>query len=279
VRVGAQAVALGDHKFRLVGYRGGLPGKGYDQERAPVHGEATMADGKAQYVFETHNATLHSDGTITVYDKGSGEKVGSLKRIDRTSPTLGAKPPAGAVVLFDGTKQTLEKNWKPGARITDDGLLEQGATSIPTFGDHKLHIEFRLPYQPHARGQGRGNSGVYLQGRHEVQMLDSFGLEGRDNECGGIYSVAGPSVNMCLPPLSWQTYDIEVTAAKYDDAGNKTANARMTVYHNGVKVHDNVEVPKATTAAPVGEGPQPGPVYLQNHGNPVRYRNVWVVGK
>src|SRR5690606_10766687 len=131
------------------------------------------------------------------------------------------------------------------------------------FGDHKIHIEFLLPYKPEARGQGRGNSGIYLQGRYEVQMLDSFGLEGRDNECGGIYSVAKPKVNMCLPPLVWQTYDIDFTAARYDAEGKKTANARITVHHNGVLIHDDIELPHATTASRLKEGPEDGPIYLQ----------------
>jgi hypothetical protein len=142
-------------------------------------------------------------------------------------------------------------------------------------------VEFRIPFQPEDSGQGRGNSGLYLQGRYEVQMLDSFGLEGKDNECGGIYSVAPPSVNMALPPLAWQTYDVDYTAAKYDDAGKLTSNPRVTVKHNGVVIHDNIELPgqRNTTAAPVAAGPAPGPVFLQNHGNPVRYRNIWVVEK
>ncbi len=142
-----------------------------------------------------------------------------------------------------------------------------------------MHLEFKLPYMPAARGQARGNSGCYLQGRYEVQILDSFGLEGKNNECGGIYEIKDPDVNMCLPPLAWQTYDIDYTAARYDASGGKTANARITVSHNGVVIHDNVELPRATRAAPVKEGPEPGPIYLQDHGNPVRFRNIWVVEK
>jgi hypothetical protein len=140
-----------------------------------------------------------------------------------------------------------------------------------------LHIEFMLPFMPKAQGQARGNSGVYLQGRYEVQVLDSFGLEGKDNECGGIYEVKAPDANMCYPPLVWQTYDIKFTAARFDAAGKKTANARMTVFHNGTKIHDNVEVPKATRAAPNAEGPEPGFLHLQDHGCPVRYRNIWIL--
>jgi hypothetical protein len=110
-------------------------------------------------------------------------------------------------------------------------------------------------------------------------MLDSFGLAGKHNECGGIYSVKDPDVNMCFPPLSWQTYDIDYTAAKFDDEGKLVANPRMTVRHNGVVVHEDVELPgeRSTTAAPAKPGPAPGPVYLQNHGCPLRYRNIWVV--
>ena len=150
-------------------------------------------------------------------------------------------------------------------------------TSKKKFQSHRLHIEFRLPYQPQDGGQGRGNSGLYLQGRYEVQMLDSFGLEGDHNECGGIYSIRKPDVNMCFPPLSWQTYDIDFTAAKFDQDGRMISKPHMTVRHNGRVIHENVELPKETTASLLQPGPDPGPVYLQDHSCPVRYRNIWVV--
>ena len=177
--------------------------------------------------------------------------------------------------MFDGTNADA---WIKGK--VENGVLVQGTTSSQKFGDQHLHIEFRLPYKPEDRGQGRGNSGIYLQGRYEVQMLDSFGLEGKNNECGGIYEVKDPDVNMCFPPLSWQTYDIEYTAAKYE--GDKlVANPRMTVRHNGVLVHEDVELPgeRSTRAAPSRPGPEPGPIFLQNHGCPIRFRNIWVVEK
>jgi hypothetical protein len=188
---------------------------------------------------------------------------------------MGAKAPEGAIVLFDGK----EANHFPGSKVSADGLLEQGATSSDTYGDCTLHVEFMLSYMPAARGQGRSNSGVYLQGRYETQVLDSFALEGKNNECGGIYTIAAPKVNMCLPPLVWQTYDIDFTAAKYDAEGKKNKNAKITVKHNGIIIHENVEIPHTTTSAPVKEENSPGPLYLQNHGNPVRYRNIWLLKK
>ena len=109
-------------------------------------------------------------------------------------------------------------------------------------------------------------------------MLDSFGLSGEQNECGGLYSIKKPDVNMCLPPLQWQTYDIQYKAPRYAD-GKLVDPPRMTVRHNGVVIHDDVKLPgnRSTTAAPVKPGPGQGPIYLQNHGSPVRYRNIWVV--
>ena len=204
-----------------------------------------------------------------------GQPFGELKRVERESDTLGAKPPEGATVLFSGTDADQWKNGK----MTKDGLLKQGTTSNQKFGSHQLHIEFQLPFQPTKSGQGRGNSGCYVQGRYEVQMLDSFGLAGKQNECGGIYGVKAPDLNMCLPPSSWQTYDIDFTAAEFKD-GKQTKAARMTVRHNGVLIHDDVELPnRGTTASPVKHGPEPGPIFLQNHGAQVRYRNIWVVPK
>ena len=247
---GLQVVAQGDGKFVVVTYVGGLPGYGWDGS------EETRAEADADTV------------------RGMTE---GYTRIHRSSPTLGAEPPEGAIVLFDGTAESLAAHWNEGASIDADGLLMPGVTSTDQFQDYFSHVEFRLPYMPAARGQGRGNSGYYPQGRYEVQMLDSFGLEGKDNECGGIYSISEPDVNMCLPPLTWQTYDVNLTAARFDDEGNKTENGYIRVWHNGVLIHDR-ELQHMTPGGPVKEeSADPGPIYLQDHGNPVRYRNIWVL--
>lgn len=269
---GLQIIAQGDGKFHAVAFRGGLPGEGWDKsDKVEVDGTAT--DGVATLKGEKGIATV-SDGVAKIAHP-DGKSLGEMKKVERKSPTMGKMPPEGAVVLFDG---------KNGDAFTDpkkfvEGLMSQGITSKQKFQDFSLHLEFLLSYMPAARGQGRANSGCYMQGRYEVQILDSFGLSGEHNECGGIYTIKKPDVNMCLPPLQWQTYDVEYTAAKYDADKKKTANAKMTVRHNGVLIHESVELPKSTTAAPVQEGPEPGPIYIQDHGNPIRFRNIWLVEK
>jgi hypothetical protein len=243
-----------------------------DQVEKKVEGDAKREGDKVVFDYEGWKGEI-VDGTLTGTNKDN-EKY-TLKRTERKSPTLGAKPPQGATVLFDGKSADA---WN-GGKVTPEGFLAAGVKSKQEFGDCTLHVEFRTPFMPKARDQGRGNSGVYLQDRFEVQVLDSFGLKGENNECGGIYSKHKPRVNMCFPPLSWQTYDIDFTAARYGADGKRTSPAKITVKHNGVLVHDGAELSGETTAAGRKEGPGVGPIQLQNHGNPVVYRNIWIVAK
>lgn len=269
---GVQVIANGGGQFRFVAYPGGLPGDGWSgSAETKISGTGEVNDGVCILTSSSGQGRGEiEDGTLTVF--AGDEQLGELKKVTRKSPTLGKKPPAGAVVLFDGTTADHFKDGKLSSR----GFLEEGVTSKQKFGSYKLHMEFLLSYMPHARGQGRANSGCYHQGRYEVQILDSFGLEGKDNECGGIYTIAPPGINMCFPPLSWQTYDVEFHKAEYDDAGEKLKHAWITVLHNGVKVHEKQELEYATRAHPIKEGPEDGPIYLQDHGNPIRFRNIWV---
>jgi len=270
--LGLQVIARGNGKFEVKAYPGGLPGDGWQGEEI-ISATGELKDGQITVSSEYGTAVI-TKGKAEI-SHADGTNIGSVQHIVRKSPTLGKKPPQKAIVLFDGS--SVDQFQK--GRLSPEGWLMQGTKSQLQMGSFQLHLEFLLPFKPEARGQGRGNSGVYMQSRYEVQVLDSFGLAGKNNECGGIYSVKAPDVNMCFPPLSWQTYDVDFTAAKFDDAGKKVANARMTVRHNGVLIHDDVDIPKSTTASPLKEGPEPGPLYLQDHGNPVRYRNIWVIPK
>jgi hypothetical protein len=274
-KIAIQVLALGDSKFRAVAYIGGLPGDGWSRGDERHSGEGKLMYGQVRFNSNSSADTtaILKDGKITILREK--RSIAELKKVERKSPTLGARPPKNAIVLFDGSHTEA---WENGI-LVEKNLL--GATSVSSkqkFGDHLLHIEFRTPFMPTARGQGRGNSGVYVQSRYECQVLDSFGLEGEDNECGGIYSIARPAVNMCFPPLSWQTYDIDFIAARYDKNGNKTNNARVTIKHNGVIIFNDIELTHGTPGRHP-EGPEPDSVFLQNHGNPVVFRNIWVIEK
>jgi hypothetical protein len=194
--------------------------------------------------------------------------------------------PSGAIVLFDGTSldKWVKRNDGSPAKWTIANRAMEGVkghgdiiTKDQFDGTFILHVEFRVPYEPANKGQGRGNSGVYVQGRYEIQILDSYGLKSGKNDCGAIYNVAAPSQNVCKAPTIWQSYDIEFQAPKFEN-GRKTEPARLTVYHNGTKIHDAVAVPVDNTTAGLGGDPsRPGPILLQDHGHPVQFRNIWLL--
>ena len=193
-------------------------------------------------------------------------------------------PPADALVLFDGSD--LER-WRSGDgparwKLEEGALVVNGTGSITTrdsFGDLQLHLEFATPAQVSGDSQGRGNSGVFLMGRYEVQVLDSYqNPTYPDGQCAAAYGQQPPLVNASRAPGQWQSYDIVFHAPRFD--GEQLAEpARVTVFHNGVLVHHDLELLGATTHRRLPQyephGPQ-GPIQLQDHGNPVRYRNIWV---
>lgn len=271
-KMGAQVIARGLGEFDIKFTQGGLPGDGWDGKSSTRATAKRDSDGIVKITSKPGGSIVTNQLLLT--REGGGQLT--FKKVERKSSTEGAKPPEGAVVLF--AKEGDEKNWNGGnlVKLSDGTFLGVGVTSKQAFGAFKAHIEFRLPWMPNSREQGRGNSGVYFQNRYECQVLDSFGLNGENNECGGIYTQHKPKVNMCYPPMRWQTYDIEFTPAQFGEDGKKTKNARATVKHNGVVIHDDIEFPKECPGGQA-ETAKPGPFQFQNHGDPVVYRNVWVV--
>jgi 3-keto-disaccharide hydrolase len=197
-------------------------------------------------------------------------------------PTI--RPPKYATVLFDGKDLSawVSRNGKAaGWKIEKDyAEVVAGSGDIytkQTFTDFQLHVEFCLPLMADARGQARANSGVYLQGRYEIQVLDSYGLESKNNDCGAFYLIAAPLKNACKKPEKWQSYDIAFRTARFDGAGKVKEFARATVFHNGVMIHNNLELPTATKGGLDEDTSKPGPILLQDHRDKVRYRNVWMI--
>lgn len=283
----AQVVARGAGKFQVIFFKGGLPGKGWNgSPRTEVNCAITETGKPAPFSGNGYTGSIAVDGLSLAGTSPTAEPF-QMEKTMRQSPTLNAEAPSGALILFDG--KDLSRWIKNTASIDARNLLlpeGSGAITNQGFQSFTLHVEFRVPFMPSALGASRGNSGIYLQGRDEVQILDSFGinldiaipdsLEAK-RHCGAFYEYFRPTLNMSFPPLSWQTFDIQFNAARYDAAGiTKLAPASASVWFNGVLVHDNLTLEYSTLAGDP-QGPSAGPIRLQAHGAPVYFRNIWLM--
>ena len=200
---------------------------------------------------------------------------------------LPVTPPSDAVVLFDGTDLSKwrsrdggEHHWKLEEGVIVAGGRGEDLYSVQPFGDVQLHIEWAAPFPAKGSGQGRGNSGVYFMERYEVQVLDSYqNTTYADGQAAAIYGQSPPLVNACRPPGEWQSFDITFRRPRFDSGGVLVKPARLTVLHNGVLVQDNFELVGGSMwlqPIPYGYHPDKLPLFLQDHGNPVKYRNIWL---
>ena len=189
------------------------------------------------------------------------------------------------VYLFDGTDLSGWKSrWSgntPDWKV-EDGIATVGHEDIVSdyqFSDAHIHVEFRIPDMPDCTGQAKGNSGVYVHGCYEIQVLDPYGIENPHNDdCSGIYSIQAPLCNACLPAEEWQTYDIIFRAPRFNQYGEIAEDGRITLLQNGIVVHNNFILPSVTPGG-ITENRRvaKGPLMLQDHGNAVSFRNVWVM--
>lgn len=245
-----QANLLKDDTFLVAIYQKGLPGDGWDQ--SPIESKKLTSIELKQL-------------------------LSSYQKIERVSPTLGKAAPADAVLTMPD-----------GFTNVEGGILMAGGKTTKDLESFHMHLEFMQPFKPgrNPSNQDRGNSGIYIFNNYEIQVIDSFGLD-MDSEnnaigleslntqwCGALYKMKTPDVHMAYPPLRWQTYDIDFTAPEFD-GGKKTKNARLTVHHNGVRIHNDVELPTGTGAGAKRPQLAKGPVIFQAHANPVVFRNVW----
>jgi hypothetical protein len=287
----AQVIPRGNHQFQVNLLRE------FDKNAEPlIVVKADSRNGTLRFEQSGWRGTIR-DGHFQVTDLN--EKTHQLRRVKRLSPTLNARAPKGAVILFDGSGFD---HWEPqvrhGTPSNIDWEMDNGCMRVvPTdkesrsghslitkksFEDFVLHLEFRLPLMADKTGQARANGGVTIEDAnwYELQILDSYGLEGKDNECGGLYKIAAPRVNMCRPPLQWQTYDIEFHAPRYNDSGDLIRPGAISVKHNGKQIHDAVRLPDSDNAKrrrrDDPDSMRTGRIILHYHKDPIEYRNIWL---
>lgn len=277
--ISAQIISLGRGLYRIR-----LASKLFMRSPVLASIEAKAQEGVLAFDAEDFKGEVR-DGRFTGRRR-SGQKTFEMQRILYEPPTLGAEPPANAQVLFDGTGFDAWEDAKGWVLVDGNAMMvtpDAGdLVSKAKFKDVQMHVEFRTPLVANERGQSRGNSGVFVQDVYEVQVLDSFGLEGTYDECGALYKVSPPRVNACLPPTEWQSYDITYHAPRFNDDGSVKSYPRMTVLHNGFVVQQDQEIPQITAwkenerlQPPPSE---PGAIKLQSHrSHYVQFRNVWVV--
>ena len=240
---------------------------------APGHGAAAAGRGAdAVRKWPVHDESRPKPKVVTPPTEGTAQQPG--------------RPPADAVVLFDGTDLSKWKSAKGGGahwKVEGGALVVVGKSgdlvTADSFGDCQLHVEWAAPTPPEGRGQGRGNSGIKLMGRYEVQVLDSYEAETyADGQAGSLYGQYPPLVNASRPPGQWQTFDIVFRGPRFSADGKLVRPATVTLLHNGVLVQDHAELigPTGKARAPYAPHPEKAPLLLQDHGSPVRYRNIWV---
>jgi serine/threonine protein kinase len=273
---GLQVVAESAELFAVNILTGGLPGEGWTAEKQSISvpERAALKGGTASLKTKTRMQGEFRDGEFRGTDIQGLPVVG--EKTFRRGPSLGQPPPSGAVLLFDGSGTQQFQ----GGKMTPEGWLQAGAVSRQSFSDFTLHLEFRTPYTPDQFGAARGRSGLRLPGGVEIPILDSFGVnraKPSENDCGSLAGIRGADLNVCCPPRSWQTLDVDFTAARSGSSAADDEPARITVRQNGAVIHDAIELP-ATVAA---NGP-PGPIELRADQSDVArilFRNLWLVEK
>ncbi|MEM1221944.1 MAG: DUF1080 domain-containing protein [Verrucomicrobiota bacterium] len=263
----------------------------FEKEIKAEDNSLRYADG--QWEFKIKGNTLSGAQIVTLKNGRTVRAPFEMKKVERLSPTLGRPAPEDADILIgENLNQWQHKEGQPATwKLVSKDTMEifpkksgnEDGGSLYTkksYGDCEIHLEFKLPYEPENSGAGRSNSGIFIQNNYEVQILDSYGVDSGWTDCGALYKVSPAKVNRCSPPEQWQTYDITFRAARYDSSGKLLEHPIITVLHNGRPIHkDEVipEIPYNTEIRRLAPHPkEPLPIYLQDHGHSIQFRNMWV---